>query len=176
LTALAGVVLALAAAVSPPSAGERVRVTRSAPAGAPLVGTLVGLDAEAVVVKPFPDAAPVRIAVSEVERFEVSRGRRPQPLQGALIGAAIGTMPGLALTFGDYSSDVHGSGPDPLAVAAVGAAAGAALGAVVGWALKSEEWSPLPLASASASVCPAPGGGVAFSLRVAWGKRPISVR
>lgn len=176
MTALLGVLLAAAAAVPPPSAGDRVRVTRSEPAGAPLVGTLVGLDAEAVVLRPFPDAAPVRVPVSEVKRFEVSGGRRPQSLQGALIGTAVGTLPGLALTFGDYSSDVHGSGPDPLAVAAVGAAAGAVLGAVIGRAVKSEQWSPFPLASASAGVSPAPGGGVAVSLRVAWGRGPLSVR
>jgi hypothetical protein len=78
-------------------------------------------------------------------------------------------MPGLLLTFGDYSSDVHGSGPSPGAVAAVGAAAGAAVGAAIAWALNTEEWLPAERPAVAASVTPLRGGGLGVSLRVTWG-------
>jgi hypothetical protein len=41
-----------------------------------------------------------------------------------MVGAGIGAMPGVLLTFGDIGSDVHGDGPNPAAVSAIGAICG----------------------------------------------------
>jgi len=82
-----------------------------------------------------------------------------------MVGAAVGAMPGLFMTFGDYNTD-NGS---PAAVSLVGAAAGAAIGSLVGLALKSEDWVPTDVAAVTAGIAPIPRG-VSFSLSVAWGR------
>jgi hypothetical protein len=56
-----------------------------------------------------------------------------------MMGAAIGAVPGLLLTFGDYSSDVYGDGPSPAAVAALGAVGGVFVGSAIGWVIKKNE-------------------------------------
>jgi hypothetical protein len=144
--------------------GTRVRATGPALGAEPLIGTVVGLEPGAVLVQ-GRGGTPIRIAVAPTTRLEVSGGRKSQAGRGAMLGAGIGAMPGLFATFGDYNT----YDPNPVAVAAIGAAAGAAVGAAVGWALKSEEWVPAEMPAVTAGVAPV-RGGVAFSVRVAWGK------
>ena len=149
--------------------GTRVRITVPSTGAEALVGTLVRREADALWVSLGRSDSPTRIHLDLTTRIEVSAGRRTQASRGALIGGAVGAVPGLLLTFGDYSSDVHGDGPSPGAVAAVGAAAGAAVGAAVGWALKTEEWLHVERPAVAAWVTPLRGGGLGVSLRVAWG-------
>jgi len=86
-----------------------------------------------------------------------------------VIGVAAGVVPGLLLTFGDYSSDVHGDS-NAAAVALIGAAGGALLGGAIGWALRTDEWMPGELPKAAFAAVPV-RGGAAVSLRLAWGAR-----
>jgi hypothetical protein len=111
----------------------------------------------------------LRFPVAEIQMLEVSSGRKSQAGRGAMIGGAIGAMPGLLLTFGDYSEDVHGDGPSPAAVAAMGAAGGALVGAAIGWALKTEGWLPAEMPRAGVAFLPL-RGGAAVSFRMTWGK------
>jgi hypothetical protein len=84
-----------------------------------------------------------------------------------MIGAAVGIVPGLVMTTGDYNRDVHGDS-HPGAVAAIGAAGGALLGAAIGWALKTDKWVPGEVPRATVAVVPVPAG-VAISFRMEWG-------
>jgi hypothetical protein len=86
-----------------------------------------------------------------------------------MIGAAVGVMPGALSTFGDYSRDVHGEGPSPTAVAAVGAIGGALVGAAIGNAVKTEKWLPCGLPRPAVAVVPL-RGGAGVSLSLAWGR------
>lgn len=151
--------------------GSRVRVTAQEGGAQPLIGTVVGLEPHAVLVRSGSGGAATRIPLGPTTTFEVSGGRRSKAGRGAMVGAAVGGMPGLLLTFGDYNSDDHSPG----AVAALGAAAGAAVGAAVGWALKSEDWFSAEPPSVTAGIAPL-RGGVGFSVHIAWGKGPPKSR
>jgi hypothetical protein len=128
------------------------------------VGTVVDLQPDKVLVQSPEGSKPIAIPITPSTIFEVSGGRRSHPLNGALVGAAIGAAPGFLLTFGDYNDP----DPSPATVAAVGAAAGAAVGAVVGLFLKSEDWYLAEPHPVSAGIVPVPGG-VALSFHVEWG-------
>jgi hypothetical protein len=147
--------------------GSRVRV--SAPEGGtqPLIGSVVALEPHAVLVQGKGSGTPTRVVLGPTTTIEVSGGRRSKAGRGAVFGAAVGVLPGLLMTFGDYDTDPEHS---PGKVAAVGAAAGAAVGAAVGWALKSEQWLPAEMPSVTTGIVPL-RGGVGLSVHVAWGKR-----
>ena len=148
--------------------GSRVRFSTNS--SAPLsIGTVAAIEADTLVLRRADDGATLRIPTGELRSLEVSTGKRSQAGRGAMIGTAIGAIPGLLVSFGDYSEDVHGDGPSPVAVAAMGAAGGAVLGAAIGWAVKAERWVPAELQEASVAVVPVPGG-VAVALRIAWGR------
>jgi len=147
--------------------GSRVRVTSNSTAPVS-VGTVAAVEDDALVLRRAGEASTLRIPIGDLRRLEVSSGRRSQAGRGAMIGTAIGAMPGLLLSFGDYSEDVHGDGPSPVAVAAIGAAGGAAVGAAIGWAVKTERWVPAELKDATVTVAPI-RGGVACALRISWG-------
>jgi hypothetical protein len=146
--------------------GSRVRVSAAEVGAQPLIGSVVGLEPHAVLVQGESSGPPTRVPLGPTTTIEVSGGRRSKAGRGAVLGAALGAMPGLLMTFGDYNTDPEYS---PGAVAAVGAAAGAIVGAAIGWALKSEQWVPAEAPLVTAGIAPL-RGGVGFSLHVAWGK------
>ncbi len=150
--------------------GNRVRVTTPGAGTEPLIGTVVGIEPDGVLVRGASGGSAVRVPAAKATTIEVSGGKRSQAGRGAMLGAAVGVMPGLLMTFGDYNTD-DGS---PGAVAVLGAAGGAALGAAIGWAIKSERWWPAEM-PVTAGIAPL-RGGVTFSLRVAWGKRQPPMR
>jgi membrane associated rhomboid family serine protease len=148
--------------------GSRVRVSSPTLASGAVIGTLAGVEAHAVVLTPRPGDEPLRVALDAGTKLELSVARRSQWARGAMMGAAIGAVPGLLLTFGDYSSDVHGDNPSPAAVAAMGAVGGALVGAAVGWAIKRDDWQEVSLPNAGIGLIPW-CGGVAASVHVSWG-------
>jgi hypothetical protein len=147
--------------------GSRVRVTSTSTASVS-IGTVAAFEAGALMLRRAGDDSTLRIPIADLRSLQVSSGRRSQAGRGAMIGTAIGAMPGVLLTFGDYSEDVHGDGPSPVAVAAMGAAGGAIVGAAIGWAVKTERWVPAELQKATIAVVPV-RGGVVFAFRMAWG-------
>jgi hypothetical protein len=96
---------------------------------------------------------------------EVSTGKKSRATRGAMVGAAVGAIPGLFMTFGDYNTDKG----NPAAISLVGAAAGAAIGSLVGLALRSENWVPADVPAVTAGIAPIPRG-VSISLSVVWGR------
>ena len=151
---------------APVSVGSRVRVT-SGPATPPTVGTVAALESGTLVLSIAGLDVPLRVPVADIQTLEVSAGRKSQLWRGALIGAAAGAIPGILMTVGDYSDDVHGDDPSPAAVAAIGAAGGALVGAGIGWAIKSEQWRLAEVPKTSLRFVPL-RGGAAVTLRVAW--------
>jgi hypothetical protein len=170
---LRGIALVLWSASAYPSepgavaVGTRVRVSAPEVGTRPVIGSVVDLEPLAVLVQVGGSGPPMRVPWGPTTTIEASGGRRSKAGRGAVLGAAVGVMPGLLMTFGDYNTDPDHS---PGAVAALGAATGAAVGAAVGWALKSERWLPADVPQVTAGSAPL-RGGVGFSVRVAWGKR-----
>ena len=123
--------------------GATVRLKTTERGARWLRGELVSLDAESLRVAPRGRADTV-VAVTQVRRLDVSRGRRGQVGRGALLGTGIGAAAGLivALTAISPSGDHF---IDPAAVRAIvtvlGAVGGAAAGAVVGASLRDERWA-----------------------------------
>lgn len=145
--------------------GSRVRAVGAEIGHQAVVGTVVDLQPDQVLVRTGKSSQPIAIHIAPSTTFEVSAGRKSHTMSGAVLGAAIGAMPGFLLTFGDYNDP----DPSPATVALVGAASGAAVGALIGWAIKSEQWYVAQPPGVSAGIVPV-RGGVALSLRVAWGK------
>ena len=148
--------------------GSRVRVSSPTLSSGAVVGVLAGVEADAVVLTPRAGDQPLRVVFGAGTKLELSVGRRAQWARGGMMGAAIGAVPGLLLTFGDYSSDVHGDGPSPAAVAAMGAVGGALVGSAIGWAIKRDEWREVNLPTAGVGLVPW-RGGVAVAVHISWG-------
>ena len=139
--------------------GSRVRVTSQETGARPLIGQVVALEPGAVVVTCEGGAGQKRVPIVPSTTLEVSTGKKSRATRGAMVGAAVGAMPGLFMTFGDYNTDTG----NPAAVSLLGAAAGAAIGSLVGLALKSEDWVPTDVAAVTAGIAPIPRG-------VSWGR------
>jgi hypothetical protein len=168
LAALVGSGPALGADLAGIPTGGRVRLSSPTLASGVVVGTLVAVEGQAVVLTPRLGDEPIRVDLDADTKLELSVARRSQWARGAMVGAAMGGIPGLLLTFGDYSSDVHGDGPSPAAVAAMGAVGGAVLGAAVGWAIKRDEWREVNIPNAGIGLIPW-RGGVAGTVQISWG-------
>ena len=145
--------------------GSRVRVTSLETGAQPLIGQVVALEPGAVVVTSEGGTDQKRVPLVPSTTLEVSTGKKSRATRGAMVGAAVGAMPGLFMTFGDYNTDKG----NPAAVSLVGAAAGAAIGSLVGLVFKSEHWVPADMPAVTAGIAPIPRG-VSFSLSVAWGR------
>ena len=144
--------------------GTRVRVTPPEAGAEPLVGQVIAFE-PGVVVMAEEGGVQRRVPLGSSSSLEVSAGTKSLAGRGAMIGAAIGVMPGLLMNVGDYNTDEG----NPAVVSIVGAATGAAIGALVGLALKSEDWRPAKVPVVSVGISPIPRGA-AVSLRVMWGR------
>jgi hypothetical protein len=147
--------------------GSRVRVTSQEAGAQPLIGQVVALEPGVVVVIGEGGIGKERIPVTPSTTLEVSRGKKSQAARGAMIGAAVGTMPGVLMTFGDYNTTKG----NPAVVALVGAAGGAAIGSLVGLALTSERWLPADVPVVAVGIAPIPRGA-SISVSVLWGRGP----
>ena len=155
--------------------GARVRVSAPPLWAQPVVGTLLEDGPENLSLE-LPDRdSPETVPRSAVVRLEVSRGRKSRAGRGALIGLAIGGAATMLLTFGDYSSDVHGD-PNLLAIGAALAGGGAVVGGGIGWTIKADQWEDVPLRPVQVSVAPVRGRGLGVAVRLTWGKHSAGGR
>src|SRR5262245_6347472 len=145
------------------SIGSRIRVTSIAPEIRSVVGRVVILEPDVVVVRDDDAGAESRVPVTPSTTFEVSAGRKSHAGRGAVLGTAVGALPGLLMTFGDYNTDKG----NPTATSIVGAATGAAIGSLIGWAVRSEDWRPGNTPSVTAAVAPVPRGA-SIAIRASW--------
>ena len=151
--------------------GDRVRVAAPQLWREPVVGRLLDVGPETLSLELPGGNGPEAIPRSAVTRLEVSRGRKSQAGRGALVGLAIGGAATMLLTFGDYSSDVHGD-PNLLAIGAALAGGGAAVGGAIGWAIKTDQWEDVTQRPVQVGVSPIPGGGLGFAVRLTWATHP----
>jgi hypothetical protein len=163
--------VATAQSRSPQSEGARVRITAPSVGTRPLVGTLVGIESDALKLDVEGALESRVVPRSAVTKLEFSQGRKRNTMKGAWIGLATGAVAGGALAAAYASSD---GGPVnaefvPL-VAGVYGAAGMALGALIGAMVKSERWREADLEGPLVSVGSVPGGGVGFSIHVPVGR------
>jgi hypothetical protein len=121
--------------------GNRVRLL-SADTG-PIKGTLLALD-DASLVLASEDGARLTVGRDSITQLELGVGSHRHTLRGLLTGAAVGVAVAISpidaddcgMTSVNYCSrgDAIGSG-----------IVAAALGALVGWAIKSDRWAPVTL-------------------------------
>jgi hypothetical protein len=167
LGALVGSVLCLAGAArgedlapppAPPTLTAGAKVRLRAPATGKVQGIVIGMDEASLHVR--TDDGPVKVRRDEITRIEVGAGRRRRTVKGLLIGAA---MTGASAAMGGGCSPGGcSSGSDH---AAAGIAAGATIGAAVGYLVKSERWTSLPVERVRVGVAPN-RHGVVLSLSV----------
>jgi hypothetical protein len=155
-----------------PRQGERIRVTAPERQLTRLTGTLVGMQADSLVVATA--AAQLSIPRRLVTRLEVSRGQRSAAGKGALIGLA--TALGVVGVVG-YTACSAATSPRScfasqegaqyifLATWAASGATGALVGALIGGGVRRERWEAVPLVGPAGSGAGFPG--LLIGLRVA---------
>jgi hypothetical protein len=171
-----------AGAAAPPAPGARVRVTVLAhgslfldPAitphsslwddpglplpqgvrpGSRIVGTLVGLDARAIVLRRVEGGPELRLARPAIAGLEVSAGRRSRAGRGALYGLLGGAAGGLGVGVYLAKTEDFGENQDlferalPITLCIGGAAVGLGVGALVGSFLRHDDWQAAPMPAA----------------------------
>lgn len=147
----AGATAAQDAGDHPLQAGDRIRI--KTPSSSGIKGTLVGADQAALTVAlEGRDAGQQKFARSEIAKLEVSRGRKRNVLQGALMGAAVGLFVDLAGTSGE------GQNPCDFGACVILPLMGAAAGALVGVAVKTERWERVPIEAVRVVLAPVRNG------------------
>ncbi len=135
--------------------GPRVRVTSAAAPSGRLVGTLVGLDDDALTVRPSKESGDVRLKRDSIAGLEVSRrrGNRGKAIGlGILAGAALGAAVGAATT-PDDSWFTKGEGAGAVAIL------GAPLGALLGLGFShGEKWETTTPDRLRVAILPVQGG------------------
>ncbi|MFL5562949.1 MAG: hypothetical protein ACJ79K_15870 [Gemmatimonadaceae bacterium] len=145
---------ALARAQSPASVGERVRVTTPAQKGAyRYVGSVSAATRDSLTVQ-TADAGARTVAVANISKLEVSRGRRGNGRRGMLYGSVIGIGAGALLGAATYKKPEcagvayfcpGNSSADITAGGLVGGVVGLAVGGIWGATHPSERWAPRSL-------------------------------
>jgi hypothetical protein len=141
--------------------GERVRVTSDRVPASPLIGTLVGWEADTLRIKvplrswngvgPRPFET-IGIPTAALARVEVHRGVRRNRGRSALVGALIGgVLGGVAAGAGAGDGDFYDPGPGAQVLGA--AAFGAGIGALL-FPSRRDVWEPVPLTAPVDSVTP----------------------
>lgn len=144
---LVGVVQAspvLAQDAPAPAPGTRVRVTVPAVEDWPITGVLRRAGTDTLWLE--REGIELAIPRAQIERFQVSRGRRSHwftgALVGGLVGAGAGAVPAIGLAQAGYDDT------EILAVAGFGI--GAAAGGILGALIRSERWQVAPVLDRSA--------------------------
>ena len=155
---LSWLILAIAAEGTPPSPSSHVRVTvpcrfitASSTGHCTLSGRLARWESDSLAVATSDRTIP--FAFQDLDRLEVSQGRKSYKFLGAGLGALIGAgVSYLILNSGGSTApcnrsenqDAMNSG-ECLGLYALGGLAGAGIGFVIGGAIHSESWQDVPL-------------------------------
>jgi hypothetical protein len=124
--------------------GTRVRVKAPTLFSRPFVGTLESVRDSIVLVRGNEAMPATQIRLSQIERVEVSQGKKSNAGRGAiagfLVGAAAGAGFGISACSGGGGCADVGTGTVALFTGAIGAGGGTLLGALIGLGSKSERW------------------------------------
>ncbi len=183
---LAFVPFASATAQVPLRPGERVRVTGhffcqpfyNCVGGLPqrYVGTFLSWKADTLVVQSNGDT--LSVPVSLVTRLDVSRGRKTNTGEGAVIGLLVGGVVGAVIGYASYEeckpqgkffSCIADLGPEYAALggAVVIGLVGGVVGALIGASSRTDRWRAVPLNQLRVSLGPQRDGryGLGASVR-----------
>lgn len=156
------------AANEPPFSTSGVESTRV------LIGQLASIEADHLLLT-NESGAPAEIALSDVERLELSLGQHRNMRKGALIGGLVGAVAGgvAGAIEGSKCEGMflcYGAGGGALFGAAGGGGLGSLIGLAIGTAVRSERWSEVSSQRWGFTVQPRrgiqSGGGVEIGFRV----------
>lgn len=168
-----------AAEVSRATLGSRVRV--SASSRSPIVGSLVGVEADRLLIAAADGAEPLAVPRASIQKFEMSHGPKSKAkgaLVGGLIGAGLGAAWGVAasqkqscdgLSLGEAfgCAAANDLADDTAANIAIGVGVLGGLGAIVGAVVThGERWHAASVDGAAVAVVPVRRGA---ALRVSIG-------
>lgn len=155
---------ALAAEGAGPASGPRLRVTSPTAPSGHVVGTLVGIDDDALTLRASGQTGDVRLKRESIAKLEVSRkrgNRGKAMIVGFLVGAAAGAVLG-ASTISNNDAFIT-----PEEAAAILAILGAPTGALLGLACShGEKWETTTPDRLHVAITPTRGGlavGVSFA-------------
>lgn len=171
LVALVFLVSATADAQAPAiNAGARVRVTSKVHDYNRRVATVSAVRRDSLVLF-MKKGNSATVALSDIDRMQVSVGRRRMVLRGMLAGGLIGAVTGAAAgaaTYEECKDQICFLTPVSAGEAAAGGATilgvvGVAVGGVIGALVTTDRWGPATVPG-TISVAPSPGGRVAVGL------------
>jgi hypothetical protein len=151
-----------------PGPGQRVRFeTLTQPRR---TATVVDTEADAIVVSLRGGREIVRVPLADVQRLEVSAGRRTHASQGALLGTiAGGVLGGLAGASGCFQAEDCDGGTFAAIGAVIGGTLSGLLGAGVGALCQTEKWERVDTRHVQLQLGPASArGGLALGLKVSF--------
>jgi hypothetical protein len=130
--------------------GTPIRLQTAAKPGKWITGQAVGITDDSVGIILEKSGDTLRYARADLQRMDVSVGRKSNVGRGAVKGAAIvggfGLVLGVACVAGTDENDWAGcEGSDVALFTVAGAATGAALGALLGSTAHQEMWQPVEL-------------------------------
>ncbi len=141
-----------------PGAGRRVRLW----APKPTVGTLIRADSAAFVILKS-DGDTLSVPSRTVRWAEISRGLRRRTIDGATVGAGLGSLVGVIVATAVYlprgcALCIAGEPELMIGGATVGGLVGGIAGALVGSRLRTDRWERLPDRSPRLIAGPASNG------------------
>jgi hypothetical protein len=161
--------------VSAPVVGDRVRWRDAT--NRRRVGSVVTVEADALVVKLRESEQPMRIKYDAMRWLAVFRGRTSQSGKGATVGLVMGGLVGLGVRLLAADPDCEGHCPGAVTnisfIAAFGLT-GAALGSLIGSGLAAEKWELVRGVKPELKVTGTLGGGrgrrpgVSVGLSLRW--------
>ncbi len=128
-----------------PAPGTRVRVTAPAVEDRPITGVFRRAGTDTL----WLDRKGIELAIprAQIERFQVSRGRRSHWLTGAFVGGLVGAGAG-AVYASLYPGDLCSNCSEIFTAAGFGI--GAAAGGIIGALIRTERWQVAPVLDRSA--------------------------
>ena len=155
-----------------PAAGAWVRLKAPPSHRNWVTGTFSGYAGKTLAIAPDSSRMDSLLVFGrdQVAEFEVYRGRKSAAGKGAVVGLLFGAAAGISLGLAgcqglseDCVFDADGV-EVALIFGAVLGAAGAGIGSLIGLAVGTDDWEPVPLEGLRVSIRPNPAGRWAFSL------------
>jgi len=111
--------------------------------GTTIIGNVARVTRDTVVLQLSPGSAPRSLAIGDLGRLAISRGRYTHAREGMVIGIVVGGAVGALIGASQQSDDwVKLNG---VAGFAIGSLVGVVVGGAVGSTARADVWSDLPL-------------------------------
>jgi hypothetical protein len=162
--------------ITPITIGSKIRLRAPTFTRGRIEGIVIEIDENSILIgvkDRFPllfplkqrTLRPIRVSRQEISQLDISIGKRRQPLEGMLTGAAAGLF-SFAFIVAEYHRDgfcITWESASFLGNLMLG---GAIWGVIIGSLTKRDRWISVPLENARFSLAPIQQGGVRLSLSV----------